>query len=65
VYVREGENGIEFRLWHAEHPMVWERHGWVAQAVLEETAAAYREGGAGPNPMVLYDAAVAKALLRE
>lgn len=65
VYVRQGENGIEFRLWHAEHPMVWDKHAWVPQAVLEQAAAAYREMGAGANPMALYDIAVARVLLKE
>ncbi|MDL2210039.1 hypothetical protein LJC26_04465 [Desulfovibrio sp. OttesenSCG-928-O18] len=65
VYVRQGENGIEFRLWHAEYPMVWEKHEWVPQAALEAAAAMYRNGGKGSDPMALYDVAVAKALLKE
>lgn len=65
VYVREGENGIEFRLWHADYPMVWDKHSWVPQAVLEQAAAMYREMGKGANPMALYDIAVARVLLKE
>ena len=65
VYVREGDNGIEFRLWHAEHPMVWEKHAWIPQAMLEKAAAMYRDMGNDANPMALYDIPVAKALLAE
>ena len=65
VYVRESGNGLEFRLWHAEYPMVWEKHGWMAQATLEEAAAMYRGMGRESNPMALYDIAVAQALVKE
>ncbi|SBV90393.1 conserved hypothetical protein [uncultured delta proteobacterium] len=65
VYVREGDNGLEFRLWHAEYPAVWEKHGWMAQATLEKAAAMYRDMGRESNPMALYDVAVAQALVRE
>lgn len=64
VYVRQGGDGIEFRLWHADYPMVWEKHGWVSQAALEQAAALYRAQGKA-NPMALYDPAVAKALIQE
>ncbi len=65
VYVRRGEGGMEFRLWHAGYPMVWEKHGWVPQAALEQAAAMYRDMGKGGDPMALYDVNVARALLRE
>lgn len=65
VYVREGEDGVEFRLWHAGYPMVWEKHGWIPQAALEKAAAMYRDMGNEMNPMALYDLAVARALLVE
>lgn len=65
VYVREGLNGPEFRLWHAEYPEVWERHDWVPQAALEAAAAMYRVGGGGADPMALYDVNVARALILE
>ena len=65
VYVRESEQGVEFRLWHAEHPMVWEKHGWISQATLEQAAAAFRGMGNDSDPMILYDVAVALALIKE
>ncbi len=65
VYVRQGPEGLEFRLWHADHPTVWERHGWVHQTALEKAAILYRDMGNAANPMALYDTAVARALLLE
>ena len=64
VYVREGVAGLEYRLWHTEHPQVWEKHGWVPQAALEAAAAMYTVNGKA-NPMLLYDKNVATALVRE
>ena len=63
VYVRQGDEGIEFRLWHADHPAVWEKHGWLPLAAIEQAAAAYKERNSGANPLLLYDAAVAQALI--
>ncbi|CAK7065229.1 MAG: hypothetical protein DELT_01620 [Desulfovibrio sp.] len=64
VYVRQGEDGLEFRLWHADHDMVWEKHGWVPQAALEEAAELYRAQGKA-NPMSLYDTVVGQALIND
>lgn len=65
VYVRRGDGGLEFRLWRADHPEVWEKHGWMPQAALEKAAAMYRAMGRGADPMALYDVAVARALVEE
>lgn len=65
VYVRQGLGDVEFRLWHAEYPEVWERHGWVAYGMIEQLAAMYKEGGRGSDPLVLYDINVARALVKE
>ncbi len=65
VYVRESGGGLEFRLWHAAYPMVWEKHGWIPQAALEKAAAMYRSMGREGDPMALYDVAVARALVEE
>ncbi len=69
VYVRRGEDsGVEFRLWEAEHAEVWEKHEWLPHAVILEAAAMYKKlgrGSEGADPLVLYDAAVAEALLQE
>ncbi len=69
VYVRRGEDaGVEFRLWESEHAEVWEKHDWLPHAVILEAAAMYKKlgrGSEGADPLVLYDAAVAEALLQE
>ena len=39
VYVRRGPDGeVEFRLWRADHPEVWERHPWLSMAVVRSAA---------------------------
>lgn len=65
VYVRQGAGGIEFRLWRADHPEVWERHDWLAYEVIEAAASVYKERGSGSNPLTLYDVNVGKALLKD
>ena len=67
VYVRRGPDGeVEFRLWHAEHPDVWDRHPWLNMAVLRNASGLYRQERAGAaDPAKLYDLSVARALLRE
>ena len=69
VYVRRGQdNDVEFRLWESEHAEVWEKHHWLPTAVIREAAEMYRQmgrGAPGADPMVLYDVAVARALLEE
>ena len=69
VYVRAGSGeGVEFRLWQAEYPEVWEKHEWLPLEVILKAARLYRKRDKGPHrgdPLALYDETVAKALLRE
>lgn len=67
VYVRRGPDGeVEFRLWQADHPEVWERHPWLSLDVLQSAARLYQtERNREADPLRLYDLAVARALLRE
>ncbi len=69
VYVRRAPSGsVEFRLWEAEHEHVWEKHSWLPAAVIKAAADMYKKSGRGSpgaDPMALYDAAVAEALLTE
>lgn len=67
VYVRYGDLGqVEFRLWHAEFPEIWERHPWISLDAARDAASLYREER-NPNadPLILYDLTVARQLLRE
>lgn len=67
VYVRRGPDGeVEFRLWSAEHPEVWERHPWLSLSVVQNAARFYKEErNRNADPLKLYDLAVARALLAE
>ena len=67
VYVRQGPDGeVEFRLWERDHPEVWERHPWLPMSVIKDAAALYQEErNQDANPLLLYDLAVAQALLKE
>lgn len=65
VYVREGTGGVEFRLWRAEHPEVWERHDWLPYDVVAAAAGMYKQSKEGVDPLAFYDCNVAKALLKD
>ena len=67
VYVRRGRDGeVEFRLWQADHPEVWERHPWLSLSVVQNAARLYKEErNQEADPLKLYDLAVARTLLRE
>ena len=65
VYVRKGEAGPEFRLWHAEHPEIWERHDWLPFSVIQAAASLYKERKGSSDPASLYDVNVAAALLKD
>ena len=65
VYVREGEEGVEFRLWHAKLDAMWEKHGWVPYGALKAAAEMYRERSTESDPLSLYDIQVARALIQE
>ncbi|ABB37325.1 hypothetical protein Dde_0524 [Oleidesulfovibrio alaskensis G20] len=64
VYVRNGSDSIEFRLWHQDRPEVWEQHEWISIDVIRNAAQMYRDMGRESNPMALYDEAVAQVLLK-
>ena len=67
VYVRRGPDGeVEFRLWRGDHPEVWERHPWLSLAIVRSAARIYQQDhNSEADPMLLYDIAVARALLQE
>ena len=64
MYVRESEEGaLEFRLYNAKHPEVWERHEWIPMDVVRTAARMYRNQER--NPLALYDEDVAKRLVED
>lgn len=65
MYVRRGEDEIEFRLYNPTEPVIWEKHQWVPYTAIEQAAAVYRERGTGRNPLALYDLDIATRLLEE
>ncbi|MBG0788872.1 MAG: hypothetical protein H0S80_00065 [Desulfovibrionaceae bacterium] len=65
MYVRRGEDEIEFRLYNPTMPVVWEKHRWMPYSAIEQAAAMFRERDTDRNPLALYDVAIAKRLLEE
>ncbi len=65
VYVRANADGaVEFRLWQADQPEIWEGHQWITMDVIRNAARLYTREGRN-DPTALYDMAVARALLAE
>jgi len=65
VYVRRGQNGPQFRLWHNAYPEVWEKHGWLELDLIKAAAGIYKPQKVETDPLRLYDEAVAIALLKQ
>ncbi len=66
MYVRRGADGsVEFRMWDAEHPEVWEKHRWITMDVIAMAAGLFQERDPSWKPEKIYDLSVAEALLRE
>ncbi len=63
MYVREAEGIIWFRLWSADDPELWEKHGWVPYGAIKQAAAMYKGDKFLPNRA--YDIEVAKMLVKE
>jgi hypothetical protein len=62
MYVRDNQGIVEFRLWHQDHPQVWEKHGWLDMDLIKRAAGMYEKSK--PDPLELYDMDVARALLK-
>ena len=63
MYVREGDGIIWFRLWNADDPELWEKHGWVPYDAIKQAATMYEGKNFAPNQA--YDIELAKTLLKE
>ena len=66
VYVREQEGSIEFRLANADHPEIWERHGWIDMDIIKRGAKIFKEERKGKaDPTAIYDLETAWFLIKE
>ncbi len=62
MYVRDNQGTVEFRLWHQEHPHIWDKHGWLDMDLIRRALEMY--DSSKKSPLDLYDMAVARALLK-
>lgn len=66
MYVQRNNDGeVEFRMWDAEHPEVWEKHNWLSISTIKMAAELFQSEHKDSDPLSLYDYAVAESLLRE
>ncbi|MFZ1986218.1 MAG: hypothetical protein WAU91_17530 [Desulfatitalea sp.] len=63
MYVRQGPEEIQFRMWNQDDPQMWESHGWVPHLAIVQALAFYKGGPFDPKKA--YDLNLAKALLKE
>ena len=63
MYVRQGDDEIEFRIYNPEEPIIWEKHQWMPYSAIEQAATMFRERNTDRNPMALYDISIAKRIL--
>jgi hypothetical protein len=63
MYVRQGVEGIDFRLWNQEDPQLWTEHGWLSHEAIAAASVMYQKKGFDPDQA--YDLKLAKALLAE
>lgn len=65
MYVRQGIDDIEFRLFNSKEPQLWEEHGWAPYLALQKAFEMYDIKKSGFNPKAAYDIAIARTLLKE
>ena len=69
MYVRENADGdIEYRLWNAQAPELWDKHEWITKAVVKAAVPHFQgrsEEHKKRNPLALYDEDVARRLIDE
>ena len=61
MYVRQGLDEIEFRLWNQDDPEMWKAHGWVPYSAIVQARAMYKQGAFDPERA--YDMVLAKETL--
>lgn len=63
MYVRRGDDDIEFRLWNQDDDLMWEKHGWVPYDAILQAQKMYQGGSF--DPKTAYDRGLAKSLIEE
>jgi hypothetical protein len=63
MYVREMGGEIDFRMWNADDPELWEAHGWVAYDAIKQAQEMYAVKDFDPKQA--YDIRIAEALIKE
>ena len=65
MYVRAGSDNVEFRMWNADDPGMWDDHGWIEWPAIQQAGDLYKEEGRGKPPIHLYDIEIAERLLKD
>jgi hypothetical protein len=61
MYVRDKNGAVEFRLWNADDPKLWDEHGWVPYEAIKQARAMY--DGDAFDPAKAYDLQAATVLI--
>ena len=66
MYVKHGrgEGQIDFRLWNADDPGLWQQHGWLSEEAVTQAARMYSAHDRF-DPNQAYDLEIARNLLKE
>jgi hypothetical protein len=63
MYVRQAQDSVQFRMWQADDPTLWQQHGWVDYDAIIKAASMFSKNSFDPKSA--YDIRIAKALIRE
>lgn len=63
MYVRQNGNSVQFRMWHADDPSLWDQHGWVDYEAVCQAASMFSKNNFDPRRA--YDLQIARTLIRE
>lgn len=63
MYVRENDGVVEFRLWAADDPQVWEKHPWAPMEMIKQAASVYEKKDM--DPLDVYDEQIARRLIQD
>ena len=64
MYVQQVGPEVCFRMWNADDPEMWEKHGWVPYGAVQEASGMFKRRDKF-DPQRAYDLDLALTLLRE